>query len=183
MPIRWIIIVLMISCMLPDFSPADMCSWVDKNGVRHFSNTNNCNGGESSVSPEVEGSDEKADQNRLGLRFMGMYCNGIHYLRFYGDGTVVSASSTGRPEQLASWFGKSAKFAYKGRYWTDGKKVRFYTLYEKNVVLAEGIVQNDVLGVVFLHVVEKHLNERNHVQQGIRYYKFTPVDFPRPNRY
>ena len=169
--------------MLPVISSSDICSWVDKDGIRHFSNTNDCKRGESVMSPEAEDGDVKADQNRIGLRYMGLYRDGIHYLRFYGNGTVVSVSTTGRPEQLANWFGKSAKHAYKGNFWTEKNKVLFYTRYKQNIVLAKGIVKDDVLAVAFLHRVEKHLNERNLTERGIRYYKFIRVDFPRQNRY
>lgn len=184
MPVKKTIMLLLICSMLPVFSFADMCSWVDKDGIRHFSNTNDCPNGEGTISPEAADGDAYADQNRVGLRFMGVYREGINYLRFYGDGTVVSAASSGRPEQLTAWFGKSAKHAYKGRYRVDGKAVKFYTLYkQKNIVLAKGIAKGNVLAVSFLHMVEKHLNERNFVQKGIRIYKFIPMDFPRENRY
>lgn len=176
--------LLFICWMLPVFSYADMCSWVDKDGIRHFSNTNDCPKGEGTISPEAVDGDAYADRNRVGLRFMGLYREGISYLRFYGDGTVVSIESAAiRPEQLAAWFGKSAKHAYRGRYSVDGEAVKFYTLYKKNIVLAKGIVKGDVLAVALLHMVEKHLNERNFVQKRIRYYTFIPMEFPRHNRY
>ncbi len=178
--------LIFLICLLPGASSADLCSWVDKAGVRHFSNTNNCPRGEGKISPESENGDAQADRNRSGLRFMGLYRDGAHHLRFYADGTVVSAtvSGSGQPEKLATWFGKSAKKIYKGAYSIDDENiVRFYTLHEQNLVLAKGIVNEDVLNVAFFHVVKKHLNEHNYVKYALRSYAFIPVDFPRENRY
>ncbi len=183
MLLRKILIVLLLFWILTASSSADMCSWVDKDGIRHFSNASDCPRGEGVISPEAEDGEAQADRNRLGLRYLGLYRDGIHYLRFYGDGAVVSVSSTGRPEQLASWFGKSAKNVYKGNYSIDNDTVRFYTRYKQNIVLAKGIVKEDVLAVAFFHIAKQHLNENNYVQRAIHYYTFIPMDFPRENRY
>jgi hypothetical protein len=58
MPLKRILMVLLFFLILPVLSLADMCSWVDEDGVRHFSNTNDCPAANASISPEAEDSDD-----------------------------------------------------------------------------------------------------------------------------
>ncbi len=69
----------------------------------------------------------KVSQGDVTLRFDGLYCDrskefvfGIHYLRFYEDGTVLSVTSKGNPDQVGKWLNKSHAYALKGLYTLQG---------------------------------------------------------------
>jgi hypothetical protein len=182
MPIRNTMIFLLISWMLSSFSFADMCSWVDEEGVRHFSNTSDCKRGESSMSPEAGDRGVQAAGTRDGLRFTGVYRYGLHYIRFYGDGTVVSALSPEKPEKLAAWFGKSAKRAYIGNYAISAGQFRFFARCGQKLLMAEGFVKDDGIVIAILDNRGNPRRERSLVDSGFRYYMFIPVAFPPRNR-
>jgi hypothetical protein len=182
MTIKNTMIILLIAWILPAFSFGDMCSWVDKDGVRHFSNTSDCKRGEGTMSPEAGDSGVQTAGTRDGLRFMGVYRYGIHYIRFYGDGTVVSVLSPEKPEKLAGWFGKSAKHAYIGNYSIKGGQFRFYARCDQGILMAEGYVKDDGLIIAFLHNRGNPQKERSLVNSDFRYYMYIPVEFPEQNR-
>ena len=182
MSLRNTMIALLIAWMIPTFSFADICSWVDEAGVRHFSNTSDCKRGESTISPEAGDSGMQTAGTRDGLRFTGVYRYGIQYIRFYGDGTVVSVLSPAKPEKLAEWFGKSAKHAYIGNYTISAGQFRFFARCEQKILMAEGYLKDDGLVIAFLDNRGNPRSGSSFVESDFRYYMFIPVEFPPQNR-
>ena len=69
------------------------------------------------------------ESSKFQLRFDGLYelkerdCNS--YLRFYEDGTVVEACSTGSPEEAGRWLNKDHPYSSKGIYILTGSVLSF----------------------------------------------------------
>lgn len=70
------------------------------------------------------------------VRFDGIYksdlrtnkANGdqsISYLKFYNDGTVITVSSSGTPEQISKWFEKGHEGVSDGRYTVQQNDISF----------------------------------------------------------
>ena len=64
------------------------------------------------------------------LRFDGLYRsekvgNAWTYLRFFPDGSVIYATSTGLPEQIAPWFNQDFQ-RYRGEYVVLGNRISFH---------------------------------------------------------
>jgi hypothetical protein len=112
-----------------------------------------------------------------GVRFDGLYQASPgrlesywYYLRFYADGTVLSASSTGTPAQVANWLTKAKADAGSGCATVDSRKIRFGDTSSAGTVDYSGTVENDSLA---LHSVS-HIN--GHVADEV--FRFVPVQLP-----
>ena len=83
------------------------------------------------------------------LRFDGLYYAEYpfyrSYLRFYPDGTVLEASTSGRPEQVAHWFSKAHADLPKGTYTFQGLSIEFSTTSSDRTVDYEGAVHDEAL--------------------------------------
>ena len=177
-------IALLAYMLLPAISLADICSYVDAEGVRHFSNGADCPAGSKARAREVPSGDLQADQNRRGLRFMGVYRAEKYYLRFYSDGTVISAKTTARPDQLAVWFGKSNKNLSRGQYSVDSQDtIRFYCPTEHGTVLYKGTLRANLLTVQSAVIDARRPRKDKLRLQGYRKFRFIPVTFAKDNLY
>jgi len=92
------------------------------------------------------------------------------YLRFYGDGTVVEASSTGTPVDVAKWISKSHEYSGVGQVTGDAKTIAFSAKSKSGVVDFQGRVEKDGLSLT----TYSHINRF----RGSYFYKFVPVAFP-----
>ncbi len=63
------------------------------------------------------------------IRFDGLYQaeqdDYYTYLRFFGDGTVITANSSGQPEEVVGWFQKGHPFVSTGVYTINGDEISF----------------------------------------------------------
>lgn len=64
------------------------------------------------------------------------------YLRFYEDGTVLSASSSGTPSEVAEWFGKN-KYTGKGIYTISRDHISFSVRSMRGTVDHDGTIENE----------------------------------------
>jgi hypothetical protein len=106
------------------------------------------------------------------LKFGGVYRFKNDYLRFYPDRTVLNVSTSGEPDQIASWFGKDHDYLSIGTYTLSGNQLKFSATCEYGDVDFEGSVQGDTL------VLNIHSRINNHRERGT--YKFNPVTFGSP---
>lgn len=123
-----------------------------------------------------------------GLRFDGLYkshpeepdANYCYYLRFYPDGTVMSVSSSGTPQEVSRWLqvGNHSAGIGIGAVEQDGLALRFslrsnlgVTRYGATVT---GVV--DVVGTV--GVDQLTLESYSHINglQATRLYHFVPIE-------
>jgi len=91
------------------------------------------------------------------VKFDGVYehkgTDTFYYLRFYDDGSVISVSSTGTPEQIAKWFNKDYNDVSKGTYTVTGTHIKFSTTDSHGTVDYDGEIQNDHLALKsFSHI-------------------------------
>ncbi len=81
--------------------------------------------------PAVDAGRSSDGPASVGLRFDGLYqCNHdsyFGYLRFYPDGIVLQASSTGTPEQVAVWLKPGSTVAAQGSWGLAGSAIQFVT--------------------------------------------------------
>lgn len=90
-----------------------------------------------------------AEAADYGLRYDGLYyaenspCGS--YLRFYADGTVLQASTSGRPEQIARWFSKTHTEVPRGTYTVRGGSIGFSTVSSEGTVAYEGQVSGGAI--------------------------------------
>jgi len=79
---------------------------------------------------------EKNQPPQFSLCNNGLYQSGVGgvtfegaslYLRFYDDGTVLSVTAGGKPEQVATWHNKANASSYKGQYKIHGSILEFTT--------------------------------------------------------
>jgi hypothetical protein len=93
------------------------------------------------------------------IRYDGLYCeangNSTSYLRFYSNGTVISVSSTGTPDQIVRWF--NAPYENSGIYTIAGDTVSFETTSSHGKVAYRGKILADRL-VLDTH---SYINGRN----------------------
>ena len=84
-----------------------------------------------------------------GVKFGGVYqhveSSEFYYLRFYDDGSVISVTSTGTPEQIAKWFNKSFNDVSKGTYTVTGSHIKFSTTDSHGTVDYDGDIKDDNL--------------------------------------
>lgn len=92
-----------------------------------------------------------------------------YYLRFYPDGTALSASSSGTPQQVARWLRKESAFKDSGCVTMVSGKFQFATSGLSSAVEYSGSVQGDGLA---LHMVSR---ANGHVSDKL--FRFNPVQF------
>ena len=78
------------------------------------------------------------------IRFDGLYQaqEGDYYLyvRFFEDGTVITASSDGKPEEVIGWFQKGHPYVSTGAYSVNGDEISFSAASPTGVVDYNGEV-------------------------------------------
>jgi hypothetical protein len=67
------------------------------------------------------------------------------YLRFYEDGTVISVTSTGQPEELKKWFQAGHPGVSKGTVKQEGDAISFTTKSEVGEVEYQGKIKGETL--------------------------------------
>jgi V8-like Glu-specific endopeptidase len=73
------------------------------------------------------------------------------YLRIYSDGTVIEATSSGTPDDLANWFGRP--YSDTGRYQVQGSTIVFSIASPYGTVDYRGQIQGTVLSMdSFSHI-------------------------------
>lgn len=109
------------------------------------------------------------------LRFDGLYRAGPsvsahttywRYLRFFEDGTVVSASSTGDTGQVATWLRKP--YELSGRWTREDDTLRFTCKGVGGSIDYEGEVLDDGLALAF----HSHINDK----RGDATYEFVALE-------
>jgi hypothetical protein len=84
------------------------------------------------------------------LRFDGIYQHKEEgkpvssYLRFYADGTALSTSSTGTPEQISKWFNRESKGG-AGYFTAEKDLIRITTFDNKVRNECAGTIEKDAL--------------------------------------
>jgi len=123
----------------------------------------------------------EASQGETTLRFDGLYGDrseefvfGIRYLRFYEDGTVLSVTSEGSPEQVGKWLNKSHAHALKGQYTLQGAQIRFVLESPLGKIEYEGNVKEDSLELKWYSHITGY--------RGTSTYTFTRVSLDNPIR-
>lgn len=105
------------------------------------------------------------------LHFEGLYRakvnNGHSYLRFYPDGTVLTASSAKMPGEVARWFDKDNIFT-KGYYKVEGTGLKF-TIMDKYSSF-------DYSGIVSRKRLKLKVFNRNGDEPQELVYRFMPLD-------
>lgn len=74
-------------------------------------------------------------------RGMNIDANYYHYLRFYKDGTVLAATTTGTPSEIVGWFTPENAYISKGALSVSGNTVRFSATSPAGTVDYEGTVE------------------------------------------
>lgn len=67
------------------------------------------------------------------------------YFRFYEDGHVSQVGSTGAPDKVANWLGRSHQHSGQGTYTLDGSTITFATTTEAGTVDYRGTLREGVL--------------------------------------
>jgi hypothetical protein len=108
------------------------------------------------------------------LRFDGLYVAPQNdysgYLRFYPDGWVSAASSTGTASQVAEWLGRDHANSSQGTYTLDGDAIAFVTTSSAGSVEYSGTVLPDSMTLDVHSLINDARNTRT--------YSFTAVAFP-----
>lgn len=63
-----------------------------------------------------------------------------YYLRFYPDGSVITVTTAGKPENLTRWFTKDYKDVARGKYEFKDSSIVFFIKTDKGEVNYEGIL-------------------------------------------
>jgi len=75
-----------------------------------------------------------------------LYRRESSYFRFYEDGTVIGASTTGEPDQIIAWFKKGGSSNLsEGTYKRDENYIAFSTSNDLGTVKYSGSIQKDIL--------------------------------------
>ena len=106
------------------------------------------------------------------LAFEGLYATEIEdevrsYLRFYPDGHVSSVSSTGTPEDVAAWLGRSHSDSGQGDYEQAGAWLAFHSSTSFGTVAYEGQLDGTALRL--------HWTSQINGAEGDDTYHFVPV--------
>jgi hypothetical protein len=87
------------------------------------------------------------DENRIStIKYDGVYIMpysggyAISYFRFYENGNVIDVISTGRPEQIKSWFNYDNENVGKGTYIINGNRISITTEFEGGKIDYNGII-------------------------------------------
>jgi hypothetical protein len=91
---------------------------------------------------------------------------GHHYLRFYRDGTVISATSIGSPAEIQSWF--KMPFRNTGDYSISGSSIKFSTHSPEGTVDFEGTIRGTLLELNFHSLINDN--------RGTEYYELVKKD-------
>ena len=68
-----------------------------------------------------------------------------YYLRFYSDGTVISVTTAGKPENLLPWFKKENKVPSRGKYTLTDSTINFSMQSEQGEVIFNGVLRSTSL--------------------------------------
>jgi hypothetical protein len=119
---------------------------------------------------------EPLSQGVRELRYSGLYQSKgtgskergySHFVRFFEDGIVITATSSGTPQDLARWFTKEftkSKYGQSGRFFIDGSLLRFSSFSREGSVDYEGEILADGL------ILRSHSHINGY--RGISEYKF-----------
>jgi predicted 3-demethylubiquinone-9 3-methyltransferase (glyoxalase superfamily) len=66
-----------------------------------------------------------------------------YYLRFYPDGTVITVTTAGKPENLARWFTKDYKDVAKGKFELKDSTITFFIRTDKGEINYTGTLSPD----------------------------------------
>jgi hypothetical protein len=121
---------------------------------------------------------DKPSASQIVLRFDGVYQsektdNHYHYARFYADGTVITVSSTGTPQQVTKWFDRKKADIARGTYVITGTRIVFSTESKEGVdqpVDYDGRLKGETIEAR----VYSHINQYS----GSHSLKFVEVEFP-----
>lgn len=87
-------------------------------------------------------------QTQKAVRFDGLYqtetseeSDRRHFLRFYADSTVISASSMGEATDIIIWLKKP--FEIQGKFEIDVNKLYFTTTSSRGTIVYEGIIESE----------------------------------------
>jgi hypothetical protein len=116
----------------------------------------------------------KAPVESAKVRTDGLYqtasggSKGYAYLRFYSDGSVLSVTSTGTPEQVAKWLKKGKDWVSTGKADIQGANIKFSSSSKEGIVDYEGTIQADALALRSY----SHINE---YRRGASQYRFVHI--------
>lgn len=107
------------------------------------------------------------------LAFEGLYVgkdrDGTRfYYRFYEDGHVSQVGSTGAPEKVANWLGKSHQHSSQGAYQLDGKDLKFSSTSPSGTVDFVAKLSGDTLELKW----HSHINDAD----GEDTARYTPLE-------
>ena len=121
--------------------------------------------------------DDLPTQKQIVLRFDGVYQSEqakdndhCHYVRFYDDGSVITVSSSGTPEQIKKWFERKQSEVSRGTYTITGTRIVFSGASKQGVVDYDGRIKGDTIDVR----VFSHINQH----RGSHALKFVELEFP-----
>jgi TIR domain len=89
------------------------------------------------------------------------------YLRFYGDGTVLTASSSGSPEQVIAWLNPENVFVSRGTRTISGRQISFTATSTQGSVDYEGEIEGELLTL--------RIHSRINANRSITDYDFVPL--------
>jgi len=116
----------------------------------------------------IEASSEPEERPTQSVKFGGLYKQlGPQggYLRFFEDGTVLSVTSSGNPQQVARWLIKDGNGNYgEGKYKVSGDRIVFSTTSEVGKLIFEGSINGQTLNLKW----NSQINEK----RGTNYYEF-----------
>jgi len=118
---------------------------------------------------------DKPSATQIVLRFDGVYQSEktedyFHYVRFYDDGTVITVSTTGTPQQIKKWFDRKKADLSRGTYMITGTRIVFASESKEGVVDYDGRLKGEAIDVR----VYSHINQHS----GSHALKFVEVEFP-----
>jgi hypothetical protein len=116
----------------------------------------------------------EGDGDNTQPRFDGLYQSPVSdyfaYLRFYDDKKVISVSTSGTPEQIASWFNENHANVSIGTWSLAGQTIAFATTSSYGTVEYQGEIGQDQL------ILQVHSLINGH--QASQVYSFVPMTFP-----
>ncbi len=107
------------------------------------------------------------------LRFDGIYRSKLedysHYIRFFEDGTVITAYSKTSPQSMKKWFVKdSVKSVGKGNFILSSIRIKFTTTSISGIVEYDGrIYENKMVIEAYSYITQRKF---------IREYEFIKLD-------
>jgi hypothetical protein len=116
------------------------------------------------------------------LRFDGLYHSITHlssdkFLRFYPEGTVISASISkpATAEEIGQWFGKGHDYSSVGEYKRSGAQIGFTTVYQ--IDLIHNVVVDHIGAIIDSNTIclESYSHATKH--RDLQYFFFERVEY------